>query len=96
MASNKSQKKKSGGRPRSYSEVYKSSDAKTSPGNGSKPVASANSASEAVESSVAGGKKGSDSVDWQGEYGYVVKDLRKLLIVSGALFVVIIGIGLVI
>ena len=37
--------------------------------------------------------EGRDSVDWQHLYGYVNRDLRKLLIVSGALFAAIIIIG---
>ena len=95
MANDKGRnKKKSGGRPRSYSEVYKNSDATPSSGGGAAPTASASEANK--ESSAAGGAKGSDLVDWQGEYGYVVKDLRTLFIVSGVLFAVIIGVGLVI
>lgn len=38
-------------------------------------------------------RKGSDAVDWQGEYGYVIRDLRLLFIVSALIFVGMIGAG---
>lgn len=37
--------------------------------------------------------KGPDAVDWQGEYGYVMRDLRLLFIVSALIFVAMIGAG---
>ena len=37
--------------------------------------------------------EGRETVDWQHLYGYVGRDLRKLLIVSGILFAAIIIIG---
>lgn len=66
-------------RPRSYSDLYKSDD-----------TAQVNTMA-AVAGSAPG--KSSDVVDWQSEYGYVVSDLRRLLIVSGLLFAAIIVAG---
>lgn len=37
--------------------------------------------------------RGSESVDWSSEYGYVFSDLRKLAIVSLSIFVVIVILG---
>lgn len=53
-------------------------------------------ATETVEAVVAPTVDAAESVSherWQAEYGYVFRDLRKLLIVSGALFGVIIVLG---
>lgn len=84
---NKKTKSKSSGSPRSYSEIYKSTAATAA------PVAASTSAG-AVASAPAKDAKllGSDSVDWRGEYGYVLDDLKRLglvtAIIAGAIIVV--------
>ena len=83
MAS-KSNKKSSGGAPRSYSEVYKSSATSGAPAVQTTAPASATKATSKV---AAPALSGSDSVDWKGEYGYVISDLRLLGMVTGGLLV---------
>ncbi|RIK45011.1 MAG: hypothetical protein DCC55_00595 [Chloroflexi bacterium] len=68
----------SAGQPRSYSELYKSSSAA--------PPATGQPASAVAPKTV-------QTVDWVGEYGYVITDLRRLLIVSAVLFGLIILAG---
>ena len=73
----------SGARPRSYSELYK--DDKTR--GAQVPITPTNKvvAQEAVAST--------QTLDWRKEYAHVVRDLRTLLLVSGALFAIIIITG---
>ena len=92
MASKRRGRKKSISsiQPRTFSGELKSDDGQPPPAD-IKTTAPKSNDSRGVAV-----KKGSDSVDWQGEYRYVVKDLRRLLIVSVALFALIVVIGLVI
>lgn len=103
MASKSTGKKKQGtsaANPRSYSEIYKSSAA----------TATSQAASGAANASANGGSKattevrkpdvpavalaGSDTVDWKGEYGYVLADLKYLGIVTASLVGAIIIAGI--
>lgn len=68
----------SAGQPRSYSELYRS-------------PASAQPATNQPANVVA--VKTAETVDWANEYGYVITDLRRLLIVSAVLFGLIILAG---
>lgn len=91
-APNKKTKSKSSGSPRSYSEIYKNSAATAVPA-ASAPATAANTA---AVTAAAPAKEvqmlGSDSVDWKGEYGYVLDDLKRLglvtAIIAGAIIVV--------
>ena len=83
----RSKKQRSSANPRNYSAIYKDDRSTV-------PAETAVSDEAAVEAKpVPVGGKGSDTVDWKGDYAYVVKDLRQLAIVSVVLFAVIIGIG---
>ena len=75
----------SAGEPSSYSKLYKSS----APGAGAATSAVAVSSAEVAPAST-----GSDAVDWKGEYGYILGDLRKLAIITVALVIGIIIVGL--
>jgi hypothetical protein len=91
MASKKNRKqKRSSANPRNYSELYKDDKSTVTQSDTTKDAAK----TESTETADLG--KGSDSVDWKHDYAYVVKDLRQLLIVSGVLFVLVIGVGLLI
>jgi hypothetical protein len=90
MASSKSSKKSSGGSPRSYSEIYKSS-AGAPVVQQSAPAQNAPAKSTAVKSAPVPAT--SDSVDWWSEYGYVLSDLRYLGLVTAGLLVAIIVVG---
>jgi len=75
--------------PRSYGDMFKDQAGSASlptPSNGSKAKASA-------KASVA--LKSSESVNWEGDYAYVLKDLRWLLILSGVLLAAIVAAGFV-
>lgn len=68
------------GNPNSYKHLYQDGTGQTiAPSQ--EPVA------------VASTSKGSETVDWQSDYGYVIRDLRILFIVSALIFVVMIGAG---
>jgi hypothetical protein len=98
MATNKSKTQRKGasaGEPSSYSKLYKSSAA----GAGVMPAAEkmpvkaeqqAGAATAPAVQPVAGTK---DTVDWKGEYGYVLSDLRRLGLVTLGLVVAIIVVG---
>lgn len=73
--------------PRSYSELYGNRDV---PG---APAPAQARAKSAVEE--AAPKRGSDSVDWRGEYGRVFGDIRQLLVISALLFGAMIVLGYV-
>ena len=82
MATSKKRKRSSkqrisSAKPRSYSELYKD-DSSGVPQQQAKEK-------RAEDVPVSG--KGSESVDWQGEYAYVVRDLRRLALVSTVIFV---------
>ena len=82
MASNrKAAKGASAGNPRSYSDLYRNSrDAATS----SEPT----KAGQSAASTVAVNRQ--TSIDWRGEYGHVLTDLRRLGVISGVLVVAMI------
>ena len=85
MASNKKRGQKSkvkGSAPRSYSDLYK--DGGTADGKSVEKAAGAG----AVEASA-----NADVINWSTEYGYVLKDLRHLAIVSTTLFLVMLVVG---
>ncbi len=86
MAS-KSNKKSSSGAPRSYSEVYKSSAATGAP---AVQTTAATPATKSATKTASPALSGSDTVDWYGEYGYVLSDLKLLGIVTAGLLVGII------
>jgi hypothetical protein len=68
----------SGGRPRSYSDLYKND----SSGAAAVAAVTTDAPAEPVVQR-----------NWQDEYVYVTQDLRRLLIVSAALFAAIIAAG---
>lgn len=74
--------------PRSYSELY---------GNRETPISSATAATKAAPSirktEEVAPQRGSDTVNWKGEYGQVLGDVRQLLIISAALFALMIVLG---
>lgn len=74
----------SSARPRSYSELYKT-DKSGAPQVYTAPAAKANATHETTAAAT--------SVNWREEYAHVVRDLRTLLIVSAALFAIIIITG---
>jgi hypothetical protein len=78
---------------RSYSEMYKSAAAGAAPAS-----APATATTKAVTvrpvDTVPAVLKTSDQVDWKGEYGYVLSDLRTLGIVTAALVIGIIVVGM--
>lgn len=86
----KSKRSTSRARPRQYSQLYKSEQNKSRQTErvGNVTVASNEVVEERHASQYA---KGSDTVDWKGEYGYVLRDLRILGVVSFILFAVIIS-----
>lgn len=87
MSQAKNTKKKSGGSPQNYSEIYKkSASTVTAP-----IVASDGSATAAA--AVAAHPGTGDDVDWKGEYGYVINDLKRLGIVTAVIAGGIILIG---
>lgn len=79
----RSKSRASAGEPSNYSQLYKSSAA------GAAVVV----APQVEEASIA--VKGSESVDWRSEYSYVLADLRKLLLVTAALVIGILAVGLI-
>lgn len=83
QAKNTKKKQTSGGSPRSYSEVYKSSAASVAA-----PVVVADGSAAAAAPA-----RTSDEVDWKGEYGYVVADLKRLGIITAAIAGAIIVVG---
>lgn len=94
-APNKKAKSKSSGSPRSYGEIYKSSAANAAPISGETiaagPAAAVATAAAPARDAIL---KSSDEVDWQGEYGYVVDDLKRLGIVTAVIAGAIIVVGL--
>lgn len=87
MSTNKKTRRESrgasAGEPSSYSKLYKSSA----------PGASAATAVAVSSAEVAPASNGSDAVDWKGEYGYILGDLRKLAIITVSLVIGIIIVG---
>ncbi len=75
---------------RSYSQMYKNAAVATAPPVHAPLTKSGAKAVEAIPAVL----KGSDEVDWRGEYGYVLKDLRTLGLVTLSLILAIIVVGL--
>ncbi len=75
--------------PRSYSNHYKNSPLEKSV---PKPVAAETPVKAEPKSSKTSSKE-TVEVDWAGEYGYVMKDLGQLAIVSVSLFVLMLVAG---
>ncbi|MCS6827893.1 MAG: hypothetical protein NZ553_14875 [Caldilinea sp.] len=80
-------KGKSAANPSNYSQLYKQSEQNLLQAS----VRAVEAAPRASSSSVA--QRLSEEVDWRTEYGFVFADLRRLLIISVALFAAIILIG---
>lgn len=78
------------GRPASYSQLYKDGGRVGSSDGDESGIADGNDGSAGVGTL---SRKGSDSIDWQGEYHYVLRDLRTLLLISALIFAVMIGAG---
>ncbi|RLT41236.1 MAG: hypothetical protein DWI57_07270 [Chloroflexi bacterium] len=74
--------------PRSYSELY---------GNRETPISSAQTQAPATpfgrKTDEVAPQRGSDSVDWKGEYSQVFGDVRQLLVISALLFALMIVLG---
>jgi hypothetical protein len=77
-------KGRSAANPSNYSQIYKQSEQNA-----------LQSAAPAVstETKPIGAQRTSEEVDWRTEYSFVFKDLRQLLIISAALFALIVVIG---
>lgn len=89
MATNKSGKRTAGSNvARNYSALYKNAAA----GASAAPVQLTKDAKEGEK--VLAVLRTSDDVDWRGEYGYVLTDLRTLGIVTGVLVIAIVVVGL--
>ena len=86
QAKNTKKKQTSGGSPSNYSEIYKKSAANAAP-----PVVAADAGAAAA--AVAAPARTSDEVDWKGEYGYVVNDLKRLGIITAFIAGAIIVVG---
>ena len=76
----------SSAKPRSYSELLKQEQQ-----NATSVVAAPK-----PEPTPAPAPRSADAVDWQGEYGTVIADLRQLLVISAALFVLMLALGFII
>lgn len=87
MSQAKNTKKKSGGSPQNYSEVYKKSAATVTA-----PIVAADGSATAAAAVAVQGS--GDEVDWKGEYGYVINDLKRLGIVTAIIAGGIIVVGL--
>lgn len=88
MTVNKSKrpsKGRSAANPSNYSQIYKQSEQNM--------LQSATPVLDIVETKPSGSQRSSEEVDWRTEYGFVFKDLRQLLIISLALFAVIVAVG---
>lgn len=92
MATKQSRSRRSRGmskaQPRSYSELYGTSDAGSAA-----PAAAAKPAQRKTEEKVV--RRSSDNINWAAEYGQVFGDLRQLLMISAALFVLMVVLGFV-
>ena len=73
--------------PRNYGDMFKDQA-----GSASLPTLS-NGSKKVKTSSQAVALKGSETVNWEGDYAYVLNDLKWLLILSGALLAVIVAAG---
>ena len=95
MAKTRKKKSRVRGNARDYSSLYRDGGPAPAPSETeSKSVEKEGSTaapSKAIDAAPA--KSSSGGVDWQKDYGQVVQDLRTLIVVSIALFVVTIGAG---
>ncbi len=85
----RSQRSISTGRPRSYSELYKNEPTATVSPTGLTTGKRSNDSHVLVV-------KTPEVVDWKHQYGYVLSDLRRLLIVAVALIAIIVVVGFII
>jgi len=76
--------------PRSYSELYGNRDTRVAPS-----AAAATPTRRKAQAEEVALKRGSDTVDWKNEYSSVLGDVRQLLIISAALFALMIVLGYV-
>lgn len=76
--------------PRSYSELYGNRETPTSPAPKQAQATPSRRKAEEVAP-----QRGSDTVNWASEYGTVLGDVRQLLIISAALFALMIVLGYV-
>lgn len=74
--------------PRSYSELYGNRETPMSSAPAHAPATPARRKDEEVAP-----QRGSDSVDWKGEYSQVFGDVRRLLVMSALLFALMIVLG---
>lgn len=90
MTTNKTRrpvKGKSAANPSNYSQLYKQSEQNR--------LQALTRAAEVVSGASSGpvAQRTSEEIDWKAEYGFVFADLRRLLVISAALFAAIILIG---
>lgn len=92
MATKQSRSRRSRGlskaQPRSYSELYGGKET-GAPASASPAKPKVRKAEETVV------RPAADTINWTSEYGQVMGDLRQLLIISAALFVLMIVLGFV-
>jgi hypothetical protein len=77
-------KGRSAANPTNYSQLYKQSE---------QNLLQSNVLPEPADP--AGPQRSSHEVDWKNEYGFVIRDLRHLMVISLALLAVIVGLGFV-
>ncbi|HRJ43148.1 MAG: hypothetical protein KJZ86_21790 [Caldilineaceae bacterium] len=78
--------------PRSYSELYGNRETPSGPSAASvTPAAPARRKVEEVAP-----RRSADTVDWKNEYSKVLGDVRQLLVISAALFVLMVVLGFII
>ena len=82
----------SAGEPSNYSKLYKSSAAGAGV-NAAPTPAKVTKKSSAAETPSAPVARDKDTVDWRGEYGYVLSDLRRLGLVTLGLVIAIVIAG---
>ncbi len=76
--------------PRSYGDMFKDqagSNSIPTPSTGGKKTRAAAAASASL--------KGSESVNWENDYTYVINDLKWLLVLSGVLLAAIVAAGFI-
>ena len=78
--------------PRSFSELRANKEQEEVPAPSSSARVEPEASGRSVQS--ASGQAGKTQIDWNVEYSRVFSDLKQLLIVSAALFVVMVVVGL--
>ncbi len=81
---------KSNAQPRSYSELYGNRDTRI--GTAATPATTTRRKAQVEE---AAPKRSVDKVDWKTEYSQVLGDVRQLLLISAALFALMVILGFV-